>query len=172
MSTDGIRIVVNVTKWVTDIERKSALFIECRDAWENAMADFAIERLRLEAPQPGGGLSGGSTAGYRSPPRPFGYYSLGQLRDSFVKLRRARGGYSIVPTVPWAPIVSLGSKPHWITSSRYMVFEDATGRTYASKEVWHPGTKPNPYIKRARASVDIRSKYLFVEVFGRKFKSK
>ena len=55
----------------------------------------------------------------------------------------------IGPTVSYAVFVERGTKPHIIRPvyARYLRFEVA-GRIVFAREVHHPGTRPNPFVRR------------------------
>ena len=54
------------------------------------------------------------------------------------------------PTVPYAMYVSLGTAPHDIYPVNAHALHWVAGGDHFAMHVRHPGTKPNPYITKAR----------------------
>jgi HK97 gp10 family phage protein len=85
---------------------------------------------------------------------PVGKKNGGRLRES-IKFRK-RAGISGVALefgsdVPYASFVEDGTPPHLILPRRASMlrFESRSGETVYSPYVHHPGTKPNPFARRA-----------------------
>lgn len=92
-------------------------------------ADGIAERMRREAP-----------------------VKTGALRDS-IKVTTEPGKRIIGPDVPYADFVVLGTAPHRIEAKPGSVLAFAVGgETVFAKYVNHPGTKPNPFVRRALES--------------------
>lgn len=92
-------------------------------------ASAIAERMRLEAP-----------------------VDTGLLVQS-ITIQSSGGTRIIGPNVPYADFVELGTKPHLIRAKPggVLAFEIGGQKIFA-KYVNHPGTKPNPFVKRALES--------------------
>lgn len=96
-----------------------------------------------------------------------------KLHDS-IESRPTPKGFSVIATAPHTPFVVLGTKPHEIRpvhAKALRFFPSATGliehtgggplrmlqatalQPVFAKRVMHPGTKPNPFFKRAKDKV-------------------
>lgn len=79
--------------------------------------------------------------------------TAGKLRDS-IRYRSARpsGGVTITfySDAPYARYVLEGTRPHEIVAhGRALHWFDKGGQSHFARRVNHPGTKPNPFPKRA-----------------------
>jgi hypothetical protein len=82
----------------------------------------------------------------------------GTLRQSIHKRHRGVFGGSTAGQVlevgswgvPYALMHHEGTKPHWITpeNNKTLNFTSRTGARVFATAVYHPGTKPNPYLSR------------------------
>jgi len=97
-------------------------------------------------------------------------YRTGGLRLSIVK-RTTKDSAEVGPTVSYAPYVEFGTKPHEIRpiNARALRFE-VGGRTVFAKTVWHPGTRPHPFIAPAFEQVARRMGPIWQEKFGQEIK--
>lgn len=78
----------------------------------------------------------------------------GRLRDSIRYARRTRLGrvtLEFSASAPYTRFVLDGTPPHIIRArtSRYLHWADTAGQNRFAKQVNHPGTKPNPFPRRA-----------------------
>lgn len=78
----------------------------------------------------------------------------GKLKDSQYYRRETRPGrvrLCVVTKVPYAPFVIHGTKPHIIAArnAKALHWKAADGSDRFATMVHHPGTKPNPYGRRA-----------------------
>ena len=76
----------------------------------------------------------------------------GRLRRSIqasIKIGKEYAEIVVGPTVSYAMFVEFGTRPHIIRPvyARYLRFEVA-GRIVFAREVHHPGTRPNPFVRR------------------------
>lgn len=111
------------------------------------------------------------------------------LHDS-IKSRPTPRGFSVFATAPHTPFVVLGTKPHEIRPVRAKAlrfFPSATGliqhsgggpltmlqatslKPIFAKRVMHPGTKPNPFFKRAKDKVSETLKQLARDILVRMY---
>jgi hypothetical protein len=95
--------------------------------------------------------------------------TAGRLRDSTV-LRRVTAPASvraeIGATAPHAPYVVDGTRPHVIVprTARVLHFQTAAGVDVFTRRVNHPGTKPNPYARRAIEAILPEVRKAFTEI--------
>lgn len=111
------------------------------------------------------------------------------LHDS-IKSRTTPKGFSVFATAPHTPFVVLGTKPHEIRpvhAKALRFFPSATGliehagggplrmlqaaalQPVFAKKVMHPGTKPNPFFKRAKHKVKDTLKQLAKDILVRMY---
>ena len=115
-----------------------------RFRWTSAAVEWADEQGRIGR----AALKAASPVG-RGP-------RAGRLRDSIRYERRtAAGGVTATFTAhtPYARWVVEGTAPHIIraTAARYLHWVDTSGHDHFAKQVNHPGTRPNPFPRRALA---------------------
>jgi len=71
----------------------------------------------------------------------------GRLRSS-IAVEVGKGASAVIGTnVKYAKCVEFGTKPHIIRVKNAKVLTD--GKTFFGKEVHHPGTKPQPFLRPA-----------------------
>lgn len=72
----------------------------------------------------------------------------GRLAGSFELEQRGELTYAVTTAVEYALVVQEGSGEHWIEpkDAKALWWE---GAAHPFARVWHPGTKPNPYVDRA-----------------------
>lgn len=103
-----------------------------------SLAEMIAERMRVEAP-----------------------VASGKLRDS-IAIVSTPGKRVIGPDVPYADFVELGTQPHVIRAKPggTLAFSVGGNTVYAAV-VNHPGTKPNPFVKRSLDAVlsELAKKY-------------
>ena len=90
------------------------------------LSDYAEKTMREEAPE-----------------------KTGALEKS---IRRTVSGFEseISPQVPYAVYVEYGTRPHTITPVRARALRfEVGGEPVFTRLVHHPGTKPNPFVRRA-----------------------
>lgn len=108
-----------------------------RDAinkWETEIAPIVLSEIRRRAPVGDGPGSG-------------------RLRDS-ISIQRVRGGGGIqvrfVSSAPYAAYVENGTVPHRIEPRQALALHwQSNGQDVFARYVNHPGTKANPFVKRA-----------------------
>ncbi len=108
----------------------------------SAVADFAFERMYANAP-----------------------WRTGFLAMSITKEVR-KDGFTVKPTTKYALYVEKGTSPHLITpvSASCLVFESGSGLVF-TRLVMHPGTKPNPFVRRTTTEILENVAMVFDEVW-------
>ena len=91
----------------------------------------------------------------------------GALVKSIRKTIRERAAV-IGPTVPYAIYVEYGTRPHEIrpVHARALRFEVAGEVVFATR-VWHPGTKPQPFVRETAEETVKEIPSLFRKVWSR-----
>ncbi len=92
-------------------------------------------------------------------------FKTGELASSFTK-ELSSDNVTIKPNAPHAIYVSLGTRPHNIypVHSRTLRFEAAGGIKFA-KHVFHPGTRPNPYLEEALEATKEQIEPIFAQLW-------
>lgn len=131
-------------------------FLKATAKWVDEVAPEIVDAIKEEAPVrkgPGGG----------------------RLRDSITS-RRSFGlsgvGVEFGSKVPYAGYVEEGTPPHIIRprSARALRFTGRSGATVYAAYVNHPGTKPNPFARRAVERVSPEIQRRFKEVIEAQFR--
>jgi HK97 gp10 family phage protein len=88
----------------------------------------------------------------------------GMLRGSIRKLSRGQT-VTVGPTVPYAMYVEYGTGPHEIRPvyARCLAFQVGLETVFAAV-VQHPGTRPNPFIRRAGEKAKSETERLWLEL--------
>jgi HK97 gp10 family phage protein len=92
-----------------------------------ALAEHCAESMRQEAPE-----------------------ITGALKSSIIVEKMDELTYIVGPTIDYSIYVEYGTKPHLILPryARALRFETEDGIVFA-KKVYHPGSAPNPFVRRA-----------------------
>ena len=73
----------------------------------------------------------------------------GELRSSLFSRQVSTSSMEIGATAPHAIFVHQGTRPHEILPVRAKALRfNWRGKIVFFRRVWHPGTKPNPFVKR------------------------
>ena len=90
------------------------------------------------------------------------------LRNSLFSRQNSPSSMEIGATSPYAVFVHQGTRPHEILPVRAQALRFRVGGLHGpfifAKRVWHPGTKPNPFVKR---TVDKLIRFIRVEFLDR-----
>lgn len=119
--------------------RKQFLWMKAAVAWADTIGPLLREEMKHEAP-----VAKQDPAGRNRP---------GRLRSS-IRYERNTSGSTVsakfTAYTPYAGYVIGGTKPHVIrpVAARYLMFYQGETQRF-SKMVNHPGTKPNPFNRRA-----------------------
>ena len=86
------------------------------------------------------------------------------LRNSLFSRQISPSSMEIGATAPYAVFVHQGTRPHEILPVRAQALRFRVGGIHGQwifrRRVWHPGTKPNPFVKR---TVDKLIRFIRVE---------
>jgi len=89
----------------------------------------------------------------------------GRLRSS-IAVEVGKGASAVIGTnVKYAKYVEFGTKPHIIRVKNAKVLTD--GKTFFGKEVHHPGTKPEPFLRPAFITQVVNLARYLKEEFGK-----
>jgi hypothetical protein len=114
----------------------------------NALADFAFAAMYQNAP-------------WRS-----GFLAMSISKEVH------KDGFVIKPNVSYAAFVEKGTSPHLILplSASCLAFESGTGETVFASFVFHPGTKPNPFVNRSANETRVQAAKIFDDVWKQEVK--
>ena len=92
-------------------------------------------------------------------------FRTGRLRASIIKQVQPLEA-SVVPTAPYWPYVEFGTRPHEIlpVRARALRFQVGGGIVFAAR-VWHPGTKPHPFVAETAEAVKEKIGEIWKKVF-------
>ena len=135
-------ITVEVKREGLNIEALGRVFTRVVERFIERLADRVEEVMREKAPE-----------------------RTGRLKQSIrkrVELRRAVIG----PAVPYAVYVEYGTGPHEILPihARALRFE-VEGRIVFAARVWHPGTRPQPFVRETAEQIREEVSEVFHDVF-------
>lgn len=123
-----LTIEINAEKSAAFVEYVRTRIPEGLTSWMSDVASLAERFMTEEAP-----------------------IKAGQLQQSVVKIRTGKFSFNVYPTAPHAIYVEKGTRPHRIEGKPVLSwFDPKTGMRIFARYVKHPGTKPNPFVSRAR----------------------
>ena len=123
-------ITVEVKREGLNIEALGRVFTRVVERFIERLADRTEEVMREKAPE-----------------------RTGRLKQSIRKIVKPSRAV-IGPTVPYAIYVEYGTKPHEIlpVHARALRFE-VEGRIVFAARVWHPGTRPQPFVRETAEQI-------------------
>ena len=135
-------ITVEVMREGLNIELLGRLFDRIIERFIERLASHAEEVMRGKAPE-----------------------RTGRLKKSIRKSVRPNRAV-VGPSIPYAVYVEYGTRPHEIrpVRARALRFE-VEGRIVFAARVWHPGTRPQPFIRETAEQIREEVSEVFRDVF-------